>query len=239
MAFIDAETLKSVIGKPASGPAGFDIHYDIKNGADIGAGTNAVDTHLNDKSLADARARNEGGSNKQVAALNPAKPGTGSALAFAENQRSKGDAMYQSMFAKRGMESLAERSMSSGPRAGARRSDHRNVLSQANVMSKNPLLRFKARQMKQLRKTFDEIASHKKKSQQLNAEMLPQQAKDKIVESSIAKGEHNTPFGHIPSPLATAKAVGSVAYNAWRKWDAVGALAAGSFIDLAHSLKRQ
>ena len=90
------------------GPAGFDVHYTIKSGADVSAGANSVDAQLNDKSLADARARNEGGSNKQLAALIPHKPTAGSALSAMEDKRAQGDKKYQAMFTKRGLEAAVD-----------------------------------------------------------------------------------------------------------------------------------
>ena len=99
-------------------------------------------------------------------------------------------------------------------------------------------MRFKARRLRQLRRTFDEISAQRKKNVAINPESLPQSAKERIIESSLEKGEQNTPFGHITSPAVAAKAIAKTAVSAWSKWDAVGALAAGSFIDLAPRLKR-
>jgi len=218
---VDAETIKNIVAKPA-GPPGWNINFDIKQGAEIRADGGVAQTELNEQSLAAARTRAESGPNKEVAAsLKPRQPQGSSALGFIESQREKVDARYQSLFTKRKLPTP----------------NYRASLA-PNAVAKNPLMRIRQRQLLQLRKTFDEIAAWKNRAVALNPELLPQQIKEKIVQSSLEKGEKNTPFGHIHTPGGVAKTLGKTAINAWKKWDAVGALAAGSFIDLAPRLRK-
>ena len=218
---VDAETLKGIIPKPA-GPPGWNINFDIRQGTEIRADGNVAHAQLNEQSLDSARAQAEGGRNKEVAAsLKPPELKNSTALTFIESQRAKTDARYQSLFTKRKLPPPNYRA-SLTPGANA----------------KNPLMRMRQRQLLQLRKTFDEIAAWKNRAIALNPEMLPQQVKEKIVQSSLEKGEQNTPFGHAAAPGGVVKTLGKTAISAWKKWDAVGALAAGSFIDLTPRLKR-
>ena len=236
MALVAPEILEPIIRKPDV-PAGFDIAFRVKDSAEINAGSNTAVVELDTKSLDAARARNEGGSNKPIAEMISAKPTIGSAMTFAENQQSKADTGYQKLFTKRGMGSLADQSVSPMPQGMARRRDHRNVLSNINALSKNPLMRMRVRTMLQLRKTFDQIAAHKKKAVPINPEALPQTAKEKIFETAVANGQKNTPFGHIPSPLAAAKATGKLV-GEFEKWANVGALI-GGYVNLTPRLIRR
>jgi hypothetical protein len=265
MSQVAGEILQAVVGNVGAGPTGFDVHYQVKNDAVINGSTNMIDADLNEQSLARARAHNEGGSNKEVAKTLEPAPKTGSALASVALKQEKADNMYGELFKKRGLSSIAERAMSASP-SGFRRSDHRAVLGQAGTnkesLSKNPLMRVKQRQLLRLRKTFAEIAQAKKKTVALNADSLPEQTKTRLIESAIERGEQNTPFGQIPAPhpQSDGRSLASTAMDgarlavgaatsptqaartgigmAMKKWDAVGALMGGSFVDLAPRPKR-
>ena len=197
MSIIAAEILKEAIGPVASGPAGFGVNYKIENDANIDASTTGVTAKLDETSLTSARAQNESGINKQVAAtLDPKIQHQSNQMTSMMSRNEQSDSRYGSLFSKRGLETSVNRSLTPTPRFGARPSNHRTVMPQ-NVLSKNPALRIKQRHLLRLRRTFDEIAGQKSKTVAINPQNLPKQAMAKMVNAALEKGLEMTPLGPI------------------------------------------
>ena len=203
---LDAEILKAVLGPQAAGPAGFGINYEVDGGANIEANGGAAEVKLNEQSLAQARAQNEGGVNKEVAKTLAPQPKDSKSMTAIKTRQEKTDFRYEALFNKRTISGAMVNKITTA------HGHHPNY--RAALTPKNPLLRIRQRHLLQLRQTFDEIAQFRKKTVAVHPDMLSQQTRDKMIEVAASKGEHHTPVGAVPHYLQKG------AYNAreWSKW---------------------
>lgn len=223
---VDTQTLKDVIGNVAATTDGHDVHYEVKDGASLDPTNNTVKTELKQESLDKAHARNDSGVNKEFAQkAGPATPTASKAMNAAVAAQDKASDQYAAMFAKRGLGKALTPKQAPQP---THRGPYASLSPENNA--KNPLMRMRQRHFLRLRRTFDQIT--KRKEVAVNPEMLPQSAKDKMMERALERGDANTPFGPVQKLAEKVMPKASFNIGTWRKWQ--HALLDGSFIDMPH-----
>jgi hypothetical protein len=210
MAFDDTQILQEMVPghEKAADKDGFDIHYDV-----VGSDGDNARLELNRPSLDSARARNEGGSN----------------IAAATQSVADVDRQYARMYEKAGVQPTVSRILSPTPVSGAQGKNYRRDLSPPHASPKSSL-----RRLHTLRAKFDKMAAmHTKRVPQA----VPESFQHRRNEEAILKGD-DVPYKGVASPDVIVNTIARVALNSFAHWDAVGALAPGSFVNLAPRLKR-
>ena len=194
MTTVDRQTLQEMMGPQAvSGPiAGMGVHYNVGANASVSSSATAVTLELDEKSLKDAEAKTG------VSRSPSPSPKKGTVPAKAIEHANKGEDRYASMVAKSGKQETITNAMSGN--YGSRRLDHRTAMT--STASKNPLLRsLNRRHLRELRETFNLIATTKTKTATVNAENMPQTALKKMVDRARSQGLNKTPIGDIADAM--------------------------------------
>jgi hypothetical protein len=229
MGFVSADELKAAVGPQSVGPIGHDMHANVTMGQDFNPDTHTVQAETDENSRRRAEARNSSGENKKFADMaDPArKAGSFTAVNKAVTKSEKAAGRYLSMFAKAGVDKHVAAVM------GRARVDAKGPPRDLAEMLKNPKLRAQNKQFQATKRKIAEAPQQKQAS--LSAHNLGEETRRRLVQQAIDAGASSTPLGPLPGMVVK----GIVrARDSYKKWEAVGALAGGSYIDLAPTLKR-